>query len=395
MPVKPILMADIRRTLPSSPAAAHRNSVGTGNYNRFDFLSRQRQIFSTGKRSLPPDDTYVPAPKAPRLNADKVFDSLKENDAILTAAKESLKGATDAFNAFFKKDDGGIGSTLFNLVNAVDLIIKSNENLKSTLIDAVKVGLDPPGQPGPEADPNFSTTEKGKPTGNAYSRAAKAPPPRISPEEAEINKVKQVLREAERKTVIFDLDLGAAPTINKETISRKVTMALHNLAQQGEHDWALNDAAHMLDDVLSCSQLEFLGSGTRKFFNNRDKEDKRNGKMCTVPIRMDFKNKETRSQAEHTLRTICKVSCSTPYPKKLRATLSDLIKQGKALKPKMYIKTKVDIDKLVISAFAKEGDNWTNLNLDTPITPEFLDRYTPIPKVTGPTPMESEQPSFS
>ena len=77
------------------------------------------------------------------------------------------------------------------------------------------------------------------------------------------------------------------------------------------------------------------------------------------------------------------------------ATLSDLIKQGKALKPKMYIKTKVDIDKLVISTFAKEGDNWTNLNLDTPITPEFLDRYTPIPKVTGPTPMESEQPSFS
>ena len=61
----------------------------------------------------------------------------------------------------------------------------------------------------------------------------------------------------------------------------------------------------------------------------------------------------------------------------------------------MYIRTKVDIDKLVISTFAKEGENWTNLNLDTAITPDFLDRYTPIPKVTGPTPMESEEPSFS
>jgi len=220
-------MADIRKTLPSSPADAHRSSVGTGNYNRFNALSPRRRIFSTGKRSLPPDDTYAPAPKAARLNADKVFDSLKENDAILNAAKESLKGATDAFNAFFKKDDGGIGSTLFNLVNAVDLIIKSNENLKSTLIDAVKVGLDPPEQPGQGSGPVFATSEKGKPPNSGPLRATKAPAPRLSPEETERNRLKQVLREAERKTVIFDLDLGAAPTINKETISRKVTMALH------------------------------------------------------------------------------------------------------------------------------------------------------------------------
>ena len=79
----------------------------------------------------------------------------------------------------------------------------------------------------------------------------------------------------------------------------------------------------MIDDALSCSQLEFLGSGTRKFYNNRDKTDKRNGKMCTVPVRMDFKNKETRIQAETTLQSICKVKCSIPYPRKLRTMINE------------------------------------------------------------------------
>ena len=85
----------------------------------------------------------------------------------------------------------------------------------------------------------------------------------------------------------------------------------------------------MIDDALSCSQLEFLGFGTRKFYNNRDKTDKRNGKMCTVPVRMDFKNKETRIQAENTLRSICKVKCSIPYPRKLRTLINETIAEGK------------------------------------------------------------------
>ena len=118
-------------------------------------------------------------------------------------------------------------------------------------------------------------------------------------------KVKKHLRETERKTIIYDLDLGNAPTINKDMISRKVTIALHEKAKEGNHNWAISDASEMINDTLSCSQLEFLGSGTRKFYNNRDKTDKQNGKMCTVPVRMDFKNKETRVQAESSLRSIC------------------------------------------------------------------------------------------
>ena len=134
----------------------------------------------------------------------------------------------------------------------------------------------------------------------------------------------------------------------------------------------------MIDDTLSCSQLEFLGSGTRKFYNNRDKTDKRNGKMCTVPVRMDFKNKETRIQAESTLRSICKVNCSIPYPRKLRVLINDTISKGKQLREGCFIKVKIELDNLMLSASARGKDGWEKLDMDTPIPLDILERYVPM-----------------
>ena len=209
------------------------------------------------------------------------------------------------------------------------------------------------------------------------------PPP--TAEETAASKVKRVLRESERRTILFNLDLGGAPIINKESISKKVTYALHAAAASGEHDWNIKDAGEMVDDVLSCSQLEFLGAGTKKFFNNKDKADPRNAKMCTVPVRLDFKNKDLRSRAEHTLRTICKVSCSTPYPRKLRALLGKAVLDGKKKFPKSFIRTKVDIDNLQVTASVREGDSWTVVSGPHPIPLDVLDPNTIIP------PREEEQ----
>ena len=129
-----------------------------------------------------------------------------------------------------------------------------------------------------------------------------------------------------------------------------------------------------MDDTLSCSTLQFLGSGTRKFYNNREKDDPRNSKMCTVPVRMDFKNKETKIQAESTLRSVCKVHCSTPYPKRLRQLINGMIQNGKNINPDSFIKIKVDIDNLMLTAHARQGDNWIHLKLDTVIPLDILDR---------------------
>ena len=178
--------------------------------------------------------------------------------------------------------------------------------------------------------------------------------------------------------MIYDLDIGQAPTLNKETISRKVTVALHKKGKEGAHNWALNDAADMIDDALSCSQLEFLGSGTRKFYNKMNAADKRNGKWCMIPVRMDFKNKETRIQAENTLHSICKVNCSTPYPRALRTMINETIRSGKQIKEGCFIKVKVDIDNLKLSAAARTLDGWTDLALIKNIPLDILDKYVPF-----------------
>ena len=375
MPVKPFLMSDLRKSAPPlSPAIQHRSSIGNGMYNRFNLLDPIRgRTLSAGKRLLSDDDAPPASPKVPRFDSNQVFEKLASQDKLLEEAKNSLKVAKEAVARLYKPDDGALGTILFSLGAAVENIVLHSEATKSNLIDLCKVADVPAAQQGRGGRQPYPAPAKGP-----FGQQAKAKPP-PSTEDSAAAKVKRVLREAERRTVLFELDLGAAPIINKESISKKVTMALHGAAASGEHDWNIRDAGEMVDDVLSCAQLEFLGSGTRKFFNNKDKTDKRSGKMCTVPVRMDFKNKDNRIRAEATLRSICKVSCSTPYPKRLRAIIGKAILEGKKHFPKSYIRTKVDVDNLVVTASARNGQEWTYCAGPYPIPLDVLDPNTVIP----------------
>ena len=190
------------------------------------------------------------------------------------------------------------------------ILLTSHKNLSSAILDSIKLA---------EAFPLPSTGPVGAhPTGarkkNTYFDAASQLPHRQeppSPEEAAKKKVKHTLREAEKKPVIFNLDLGPVPTINKDTLSRKVTVALSDKAKAGNH----GDTEYTIDDVLSCSKLEFMGSSTRSFHNRKNENDAKNGKFCTIPVRLDFKDKETRIQAEISLKKR-KGKLLHPIPKK-------------------------------------------------------------------------------
>jgi hypothetical protein len=164
--------------------------------------------------------------------------------------------------------------------------------------------------------------------------------------------------------------------MNKETLSRKVTLDLSSRASSGEHDYNIKDAEDVIDDILSCSQLEFLGSTTRKFTNKKNPKDSRNDKMCTIPVRMEFKDKEIRKEAEISLRKICKVSCAVPYPKKLRAIMDRMVQDGKKKHPGCYIRTKVNVDSLTVKAFAKTGEGWVDLNTVENIPLSILEQVT-------------------
>jgi hypothetical protein len=131
----------------------------------------------------------------------------------------------------------------------------------------------------------------------------------------------------------------------------------------------------MTDDLLTCASLDFLGSGTKLYKNKYNDKDTNNGKFCTMPVKMMFKDKKERILAEQHLRKVCSVKCSTPYPKGLRTLISSLIEEAKRVKQGHFILAKVNVEKLTVSALASENNSWTDLNITRDIPLNILDRF--------------------
>jgi hypothetical protein len=173
------------------------------------------------------------------------------------------------------------------------------------------------------------------------------------------------------------MDLGDVPTINKETIARKLTIDLHRRAKKGagEVNYTDKQVEEMTDDMLTCASLDFLGSGTKLYANKFNDKDPNIGKFCTMPVKMMFKDKKERILAEQHLRKVCSVKCSTPYPKGLRTLISGLISDAKKVRPGHFILAKVNSDTLTVSAQASENNRWVDLNISKPIPLNILDRF--------------------
>jgi hypothetical protein len=138
MSVRPVLLKDIRRTAINS----HVSQTGKGNYNRFGPLDRGR-TYSTGKRQLSATDNPEPpySAKAPRIDANLIFDQLKGQDAIFAEAKTLLATAVKSGEDAFSATDGGIGTAISCLTKLLTLVLQSQENLTSALIDSVNVSF--------------------------------------------------------------------------------------------------------------------------------------------------------------------------------------------------------------------------------------------------------------
>ena len=110
-------------------------------------------------------------------------------------------------------------------------MIISHQNITSAIVDSVKLSESS------NATPTTTAPTSGKDPANRNSstgaipktnnRPEKAAPPATQPlseEDLTKRRVRQVLREAEKRTLIFNLDMGPVPTINKDTLTRKIAM---------------------------------------------------------------------------------------------------------------------------------------------------------------------------
>jgi hypothetical protein len=255
-----------------------------------------------------------------------------------------------------------MGEAFFKLAKTVELLVGNQEKILSTVVDAMGV-----------LEKSSSSAASGRGKNHAAATQAKIAP-ESSPADLKVRRIKQAILKAERAVTLFDLDLGSVPVLNRETLSKKVTLVLHNRAQsEGIYRDNPSAAEEAIDDILSCASIDILGKGSKVFYNKKDLNDPRNGKMCSVPIKLSFKDKNTRFQAELALKKACKVKCATPYPKELRALMDELVKSCKPENPGCFILPKVDAEKMLISARARNDKGWTDINRSVNIPVDLLD----------------------
>jgi hypothetical protein len=172
---------------------------------------------------------------------------------------------------------------------------------------------------------------------SAGTQAEKIPPE--SEEEKKKRKFTEAIKDAERSTLCFNLDMGNVPLMNKSTISEKASTALTKMAAQKEKAGTSipsQDAVAAIDDVISLvTNMDFFGSTTKQY------KGKGTTGFCTVPVKYQFKDKDYRLYAEKTLREKCDVKCATPYPAIVRECIKQVVDHVRLTHPSDFVKVSV------------------------------------------------------
>ena len=296
----------------------------------------------------------MPSGKAPKLDSNLVFKELeavevkiaKTNDVIASVRSGLAKGQLDA----------QVGELLGGILSALENISDTQTSFASLLIDTCKYR---------QAPPSAAQAVKAGTAHTVQPKPVKAAP---TPEEARKKKFVAAVRDAEKSVLLFNLDLGQVPIMNTATISMKVTQDLAAKAATVEGKTSgrpSEETVTMLDDAISLVKgMDFYGKVTKTFTNKNKPEDPMNGKFCTLPVKLAFKDKETKQQAESLLRSKCKIQCTTPYPLNLRKAIRKAIEEEKAKFKEEFIQVRVDPEagtlKVSRKAGGKTGGKWFN-----------------------------------
>jgi hypothetical protein len=221
----------------------------------------------------------------------------------------------------------------------------------------------------------------------------------VSDEEAAVaakkKKFVQEVKEAERSCLIFKTNMGPGPVMNPETMRKKFSMDLAAKAakEEGAADGRPSAAvAAQLDDALCMvTKMEYFGKETKRAKKKgKDGEDE---DFYTIPVKLSFKDKETRDAADGRLRKLCKMGGTVPYHRTLRNVINRVIMDAKEKYVNNFIQVKVDAEKFRLRVSRREAGTWYN-NIETIDLPdEVLDLSRMGPKVDTRRPVEEEMDS--
>jgi len=201
-------------------------------------------------------------------------------------------------------------------------------------------------------------------------------PPRT---EEQIKKAafRKAVEEAERSTLVLNLNLGRARIVNPDTISTNVTKALIAMAaavEKEESGVPSAEAVESIDDVISVAKkMHLVGKFTKSVRNTKDKS--LNGSYCTIPVKYEFPDRSTKFFADEVLRKTCGAQLAVPYPMILREAIRQIVEEKKKDYPDHLIKVNIDTRRLEfrVSRRLTKDSELIKFPGSIPIPPECLD----------------------
>ncbi len=177
-------------------------------------------------------------------------------------------------------------------------------------------------------------------------------------EEKRVRQFNEAIRDAERSTLCFNLNIGNKPIMNKATIAEKATLALTTMAAKVEgknRSVPSQEVIAVIDDNTSLvTNMEFYGSNTKQY---KGKDEDKDPSFCTIPVKYQFKDREQRVFAEKQLRETCKVKCATPYPAIVRECIKQVVDHVRVSHPDDFVKVNVHAKDFALKLYRRPKGN--------------------------------------
>jgi hypothetical protein len=274
-----------------------------------------------------------------------------------------------------------------DLVKACTVEIEANTEAGSIVVPVPELASSQ--EKGNTGNPSLRDLEPEPPSQNAYSTVAarkpikgfsqpkqnKQPKPQKEPR---LQAFHDAVKQSEKSTLVFNLNLGNHKTLNETTILKRATLALSAAAAKVEGNPGKppsKDAVAALDDVMSVTEnVTLFGKVTKPYVNWKNDKDPLNRTFFTIPVRYEFKDKDTKAEAETILRETCKVDCTTPYPFRLRHCIKQAVDHLRKDYPQDYIRVTVDTDKVALKISRKNKvEGWFHWDEPVLLPEEVLD----------------------
>jgi hypothetical protein len=201
------------------------------------------------------------------------------------------------------------------------------------------------------ASPSFAAVAGSRPTSNAPAR------PRPEQGTAEL---KAALAAADKTAVVFDADLGPSPVANRTALNNALTAGLKAATQKVADATGgdIVEGIRIVNDALSCADnVEFLGQTTSRKIDKTDPAKPITLPFCTMPVRLDFPDRNTRIHFERTVRKHCNLKASISLPAPIRKYQGLYLQALKERHHGKFVMVRPDTASLGLVAFLKEeGD---------------------------------------